>query len=424
MISARVILWGTEIGAVYQESISSVPKFSYSSGFLKSGIQIAPLTMPLSGQIYSFPSLNQDTFLGLPGPLADSLPDKYGTAVLTKYLEDQGRPADSISAVERLCYIGQRGMGALEYEPEIGIGQDDGTVDIAGLVNLASDILAQRRELHVNSMQQMITVGTSAGGARAKAIIAWNRENGDIRSGQIDAGKGYEYWIIKFDGVENNKDHDEDSDGTEYTRIEYAYHNMAKAAGVRMSECLLFEENGRHHFMTKRFDRDENGRKLHMLSLGGMAHMDYKMPGAHSYEEVSNIIYQLGLPASDAEQLFCRMAFNDLARNYDDHVKNTAFLMNRQGIWSLAPAYDITYEYDKSSMWVARHQMSINGKLEGIQVSDLLEAGKRMNLSVNKCQKIIDSVTKAVKDWPKFAEEAGVSEKSMEEIRDNIRIDP
>ncbi|HBN57271.1 MAG TPA: toxin HipA [Lachnospiraceae bacterium] len=425
MIQAEVYLWGTRIGYVVQENYNSIARFNYDEKFLKSGIEIAPIMMPLANRVYSFPNLSVETFKGLPGLLADSLPDKFGTKLIERYLSDSGRDISTFSSIEKLCYVGQRGMGALEYVPaNKDIDISNMTVDIDALTKLASDILTERKKLRIDRnesvMSQLIKVGTSAGGARAKAVIAWNEETDDIMSGQIEAGKGYGYWLLKFDGIENNKDKGEKADDPEYTRIEYAYYMMAKDAGIDMSECRLYQENGRHHFMTKRFDRDEiTGNKLHMQSLGAIAHYDFNEPGAHSYEQATHIMYQLGLKQQEIEKLYRRMVFNVIARNQDDHVKNISFLMDRQGRWSLSPAYDVTYAYDRSNLWLARHQMSINGKTENYNLDDILMSGKQMNISRAKALNIIEEVESSVSHWKKFSEQAKIREEVFQEIKSN-----
>lgn len=425
MIAAEVYLWGTRIGVVLQERVDAVPRFNYDRNFIRSGIQVSPLVMPLSDRIYSFPALNIETFRGLPGLLADSLPDKFGTKLIERYLMDQGRKISDFSSVERLCYVGNRGMGALEYVPDKNyVDAADRSVDINALVQLASDILAERKSVHVDGsgqlMKQIIKVGTSAGGARAKAVIAWNETTNDIRSGQIEAGNGYHYWLIKFDGVENNKDKGDKADGPAYTRIEYAYYLMAKAAGIAMNDCRLYRESGNYHFMTKRFDREPDlGRKIHMQSLGAIAHYDFNMPGTHSYKQAADVIYRLGMGQKEVEQLFRRMVFNIAARNQDDHVKNISFLMDRNGIWSLAPAYDVTYAYDRTNHWLSRHQMSVNGKLDNITMNDVLSCGKRMNISKNKIRKITEEVNAAVGRWQMFAENAFLNEQTYLEVSQN-----
>ena len=428
-MTAEVYLWGTRIGTVAQEDANSIARFRYDDKFLKSQIEVSPIKMPLSSQVYQFVDINVKTFHGLPGLLADSLPDKYGTKLIERYLLEKGRDATSFSSVEKLCYIGKRGMGALEYVPAHDINLKDETVDINALVKLASDILLERSSLYINDrerlMEQMIKVGTSAGGARAKAIVAWNEDKNDIRSGQIEAGAGYGYWLIKFDGVENNKDKSDKADGPSYTRIEYAYHLMAKAAGINMSECRLYEESGNYHFMTRRFDREaDTGKKIHMQTLGALAHYDYNEPGIHSYEQVASIIYRLGMKQDEVEQFFRRMVFNVLTRNQDDHVKNIAFLMDMKGKWSLAPAYDITYAYEPNNFWLKRHQMSISGKLDGFTLGDLLECGKKMNISKIRSEKMIREVRDAVSNWQEYAWEAKLSEAVFDEIsKQHLKLD-
>lgn len=429
MIAAEVFLWGTRIGVVLQEDSNAITKFNYDENFLKSHIEVAPIVMPLSKQVYSFPALNMETFKGLPGMLCDSLPDKFGTKLVERYLAEQGRNLKELTSVERLCYVGKRGMGALEYVPaKEYFHTPDQSLNLDALVQLASDILSERETIHVkgdnHAMEQIIKVGTSAGGARAKAVIAWNEKTGDIRSGQVDAGKGYGYWLIKFDGVKNNKDKGDKEDSTEYTRIEYAYHRMAVDAGIDMSECRLHEENGNYHFMTKRFDRDsETGAKIHMQSLGAMAHYDFNEPGVYSYEQAANVIYQLGMGQKEIEQLYRRMVFNIMTRNQDDHVKNISFLMDKQGKWSLAPAYDITYSYDKTNRWLAKHQMSVNGKIDNFTMDDLRESAKRMNISKRKMEKIVEDVVMATSHWECYAQDAQIREQTFEEIRNNMIVE-
>lgn len=420
---AEVMLWGKRIGVVHQEDVNSLPRFNYDKDFLRSGIQLSPIVMPLNDRIYSFPTLNEDTFHGLPGLLADSLPDKFGTKLLERYLEGQGRTLKHLTAVERLCYTGTRGMGALEYQPARGGPAESQSIDIDALVQVASEILSQRENIRLTAdermMAQLLNVGTSAGGARAKAVIAWNEKTGDIRSGQISAGDGYDYWLIKFDGVENNKDKGDKADGAEFTRIEYAYSLMAKAAGIEMSECRLHEESDRYHFMTKRFDRvGPAGEKLHMQSLGAIAHYDFNMPGTNSYEQAAMVIQKLGMGYKDIAQLYRRLVFNVLAMNRDDHVKNISFLMDKKGVWNLAPAYDLTFAYEPGHKWMGLHQMSVNGKRDSITRDDLIASAKHMNLSTTKAKDIIEQVVYAIREWPKFATEAELCESSIKPIQD------
>ncbi len=421
MTAAQVWLWGSLIGAVSLRSPEDTAEFEYDKSFLDSGIELSPLMMPLQKNIYRFPELSHQSFHGLPGMLADSLPDKFGNAMIDAWLASQGRSAESFDAVERLCYTGTRGMGALEYVPATGPDADrHDQINVEALVKLASQILQERSNIRLNAddhaMQQMIRIGTSAGGARAKAVIAMNEETGEIRSGQIDAGEGFSYWLMKFDGVNNNRDK-EAEDAPCYTRIEYAYHKMALAAGIEMTECRLYEENGWSHFLTRRFDRDpESGKKLHLQSLGGIAHFDFNLPGAYSYEQAAFVMRRLGLKQDSTDQLFRRMVFNIASRNQDDHVKNISFLMDKNGAWKLSPAYDITYAYNPGGLWTGSHQMSINGKRDNITFEDLLASSKKMNISGQKARKIIDEVCSAIRKWNTFAENAGLSEELMSKI--------
>lgn len=421
-IGSEVYLWGTRIGMVVQSDMATPPQFTYDRNFVKSGIELSPVTMPLSLQTYSFPELRENTFRGLPGLLADSLPDKFGTRIIESYLSKQGRLEESLTAVERLCYIGSRGMGALEYVPQIGMGIPDQTVDIDELARLADEILAERENFQLNAddraMEQLIKIGTSAGGARAKALIAWNRETGHIRSGQIDAGDGYSYWLLKFGEIRNNKDKDSTADEHGYAQIEYAYSLMCKDAGIEMTECQLIKSKDGLHFATRRFDRDPDaGRKIHMQTLGGLAHFDFNDPGANSYEQAAQIMRKIKLPQSDVEQLFRRMVFNEVAKNYDDHVKNISFLMNRDGVWKLAPAYDMTFSYRPDSIWTSKHQMKINGKRDNLTVEDMYACGRNMDISDKRIRDIMKNVIGVVRNWEKYAEYAGMGEQAMQNVK-------
>lgn len=424
MTAAEVYLWGTKIATVVFDNETGLASFEYADGFLRSGIEVSPIAMPLSPQVYTFPELAAKSFHGLPGLLADSLPDKFGNAVIDAWLQRQGRSPESFDPVERLCYTGNRGMGALEYVPARGPGageQDE--VRIERLVALASDILRAREDMHVSvkadeeAMREIIRVGTSAGGARAKAIIAWNETTGDVRSGQIAAGDGYGYWIIKFDGVGNNGDK-EGADAPQYTCIEYAYSLMAKASGLEMSECRLYEEQGRRHFMTRRFDRDpRTGAKIHMQSLGGIAHFDFNLPGAYSYEQAAEVMRRIGVTRTEIKQFYRRMVFNVLARNQDDHVKNISFLMDRAGKWRLAPAYDVTYAFNPNGFWTGSHQMTVHGKRDHIIREDLLGSAQNMGVKRAEADRIIQEVREGIAGWMGAAQSAGLREETAEAIR-------
>ena len=424
----EVFLWGTRLGIVVQEDISSQPYFMYDSHFIKSGIEVSPIVMPLSNQTYSFPHLNENTFHKLPGLLSDSLPDKFGTRVIEEYLAGYGRSVSDLTAVERLCYTGKRGMGALEFEPQRGeIGDASRQIDIDSLASLANSILAERKNVRLNVAEQTVSsllqIGTSAGGARAKALIAWNEETGEIRSGQINAGKGFSYWLLKFGTIENNKDKDTAADKGEYQKIEYAYSLMAKDAGITMTECKLIQSEEGHHFATKRFDRDDNGRKIHMQTLGGLAHFDYNEPGVHSYEQTVQIMRKINLSQKEIEQFFRRMVFNEITKNYDDHVKNISFLMDKTGTWSLAPAYDITFSYRPDSIWTSRHQMTVNGKRENITQEDFLSCGRKMDISERRIKDMISDVVAAARKWNQYAESVQLNEQQTEYIKSFLRYD-
>jgi serine/threonine-protein kinase HipA len=427
---AEVRLWGRTIGAVSLEEGARVSAFQYEPAFLASGIEISPLTMPLSPRVYQFPSLPEVSFHGLPGLLADSLPDKFGNALIDAWLATQGRRPETFNAVERLCYIGVRGMGAIEFAPAKGPPlQRSAKVQVDQLVKLASQVLTHRASLQVSfapgrrheGLQEMLRVGTSAGGARAKAIVAWNRISNEVRSGQAQAPAGFDYWLLKFDGVSANKDKElEDPKG--YTVIEYAYGLMAADAGIEMSECALMEEGGRRHFMTRRFDRLSDGAKLHMQSLAALAHFDFNSAGAYSYEQAFDVIKRLGLSLRVREQQFRRMIFNVVARNQDDHVKNIAFLMDKAGAWSLSPAFDVTYAYNPAGLWTRHHQMTINGKNDDFTREDFKAAAQVAGLKRGRSEAILTEVTDTVGEWPRYAKTAGVLGSQRDQITRTLRL--
>jgi serine/threonine-protein kinase HipA len=428
---AEIRLWGRTIGAVSLAADSEVAAFEYDPAFAGSAIEVAPLSMPLSDRVYTFPELSRRTFHGLPGLLADSLPDRFGNALIDAWLATQGRGPESFNSVERLCYMGVRGMGALEYAPATGPNARRATrIQIDKLVDLASEILTHRNNLRASfgsgnkqeGLQDILRVGTSAGGARAKAVIAWNPSTNEVRSGQLPAGEGFEYWLLKFDGVSGNKDKEmEDPKG--YGLIEYAYYKMAVDAGLTMSECRLFKESGRHHFMTRRFDRLGRGEKLHMLSLCGLAHYDYNRAGAYSYEQALLAIKRLGLPMQAVEEMFRRMVFNIIARNQDDHVKNIAFLMDKSGRWSLAPAFDVIYSYNPVGTWTASHQMTMNGKRNSFTMDDFRACARAGSMKRGRAEAIVGEVRQTVSRWRDYAEEVAVPATWREQIQSTLRLD-
>ncbi len=425
---AEVYLWGTRIGVLHLNGKTSIAAFEYDSDFTSkaegSGIEPAPLMMPVSGRIFEFPDMAL-SFRGVPGMIADSLPDKFGNAVINKWLAAVGKTENDFNVIDRLCYTGKRGMGALEYVPALGPDPSkDDVINVSEMVRFATDILSKRQKIKVDASEELtyaglLKLGTSAGGARAKAVVAYNEETGELRSGQIDSPEGFDHWIIKFDGVTANGDHGEE-DAPEYTRIEYAYYLMAKDAGIDMEECMLLHENGREHFMTKRFDRI-NGSKLHMQTLAALAHIDYNMPGLCSYEQAVSYMRRIGMSAEDVSRFFRRMVFNVAAVNQDDHVKNVSFLMDRDGKWRLSPAYDVTFAYNADNVWLKAHQMSVNNKVSDITIDDLVSSGERMGLSGGSINAIIGEVKESVDRWETFAGKAGVSEKNFTAIRNIMK---
>ena len=411
--NAEIKLWGTVIGAVSLDEQSRAADFEYNPSFLQSGIQLSPIVMPLKQGVYRFPELSYETFHGLPGLISDSLPDKFGNSIIDVWLSKQGRLPESFNAVERLCYTGTRGMGALEYYPVIYSNDIDEKINVSELVELASIVLKNRQNLNVvldecnkpemnTALSQIISVGTSAGGARAKAVIAWNPKTNEIRSGQTENSKEFEHWLIKFSGVTGNKDK-EDEDREDFGIIEYAYYLMAKEAGINMSECRILDDGKNSHFMTKRFDRDSNGNKFHMQTLCAMAHMDFNQAGVYSYEQLFSVLNKIGAHHQDAAEAFKRMLFNIYAFNCDDHTKNISFLMNKQGQWKLSPAYDVSFAYNPNGLWTSSHQMTVNGKRKNFTELDFESCAKIGNLSCREVKNAMTDVKSAVFNWKAIA---------------------
>lgn len=428
--TAMIRLWDEDVAAVSWMEDRNYAVFEYEPNFLKKGLDLSPIHMSIEqagkgAGIFSFPHLNNATFIGLPGLLADCLPDKFGNSIIDAWLARHGRDAAGFNPVERLCYTGKRGMGALEFTPAIIDKYDRSVpVEISGMVELAQSIMTHHNDLNVElgdseqenseAIMDILRIGTSAGGARPKAVIAINSE-GNVVSGQTTAPPGYDYWLLKFDGVTDL----ELGEPRGFGRIEYAYSMMARAAGINMSDCRLLEENGRAHFLTKRFDR-EDGNKRHLQSLCGIAHYDFNMAGAFSYEQAFQVMRKLRLSKSDALQQYRRMLFNVIARNQDDHTKNIAFLMDQDGEWALSPAFDLVYSHNPKGKWTNQHQMSLNGKRDGFTRHDLLAVGE--SISIPKPGEIIDEVLSAVNRWGEFARDAGVSNEFEKEIAGYHRL--
>ncbi|MDR9417471.1 type II toxin-antitoxin system HipA family toxin [Gracilimonas sp.] len=428
--TAFVKVWGKTVGAVAWDQNRGLASFEYDQSFKNTGIDLAPLTMPIHAgrNIFTFPNLrkkensNLDAFRGLPGLLADSLPDNYGNQLINVWLAQQGRPQDSMNPVEKLCFIGKRGMGALEFEPaQMEGNKQTFSIEVKSLVKLASEMLSKKENFSTQldkdeeqGIRQILRIGTSAGGARPKAVIAYNEKTGEVRSGQTKAPKGFEHWLIKLDGVS-----DVQLGKTQgYGRVEMAYYHMAKDCGIEMMPSRMLEENGRAHFMTKRFDREGMKKKHHIQTLCAIKHFDFNDVLSYSYEQLFQTMRELRLTYPEAEQMFRRMVFNVVSRNCDDHTKNFSFRLKEGGKWELAPAYDLCHAYRPGSEWVSQHSLSINGKRKEITREDLLTVAKSMN--IKKAKSIIDQVNEIVNDWDEYAKEVGVESRLREAIGETL----
>lgn len=414
----EVRAWGATVGGVSIDPGLGYYVFEYDPKWQARGIELAPLTMPVSQSLHVFPLLPEATYKRLPAMLADALPDDFGNALIDAWMAREGVPKSAITPLDRLAYLGARGMGALEFRPTRGPRHRKATaVAISRLVVSARNALSGKfdgdRETEA-AITNLIQVGTSAGGARAKAVIAWNPETLEIRSGQLPADPGFDYWLLKLDGV--GKDHELGTGGF-YGRIEYAYYLMAKAAGIEMFESRLLEENDRAHFMTRRFDR-QNGSKQHIQTLCAMQHLDFKQRGTHDYNQYFQAITALRLPETALEEGFRRMVFNVLAANCDDHTKNLSFLMDESGKWQLAPAYDVTHAYNPKGEWTYQHLMSVNGKFQDITRADLEAVGDRF--LIPGYRRIIKSVSEAVGRWPEFAGAAGLPPAEIQRVLEDF----
>lgn len=421
---ATVRLWDRDVGAVAWNAERGVGEFEYDPAFIRQGLEIAPLSLPLREGVSSFPALNRDTFNGLPGLLADALPDRFGNRIIDAWLARQGRSSSDFTPVERLCYMGVRSMGALEFKPAIGPRAVKAVpIEMAELTQLVADIFKHRTNWVVNlkgsraeALNTIIRVGTSAGGNRAKAVIAWNSETNEVRSGQVAPPPGFEPWLLKFDGVADQAL----GDPLGFGRVEYAYHKMAVKAGITMNLCHLLEENGRAHFMTRRFDRSAAGEKIHMQSLCAVAHYDFNAAGEYGYEQALGVIQQLNLGYPALREMFRRMVFNIVARNQDDHTRNIAFLMDNGGNWNLAPAFDLVWAYNSKGVWTNRHQMSVNGKRDRFTRADLLAVAEAYR--IRDAEEILDRVISAVSGWKNAAKECGVDDGLVKTIAKTHRL--
>ena len=420
---ARVNLYGQPVGTFRWDNNRQLAHFEYADSFIGKGLEPSPILMPVhQGRVYSFSDIGRETFKGLPGMLADSLPDTYGRALFDRWLALTGR--SSGNAVETLCYLGKRCMGALEFEPAMDAPYSpDVRIELDSLVEVASEALSKKEEFGANleedkkaAIAEIVRLGTSAGGQRAKAIIAYNPLTGEVRSGQIEAPEGFDYYLIKLDGVTAEAGFRETQN---FGRLEYSFYRLVKECGIEISDCRLIKENGHAHFLTKRFDR-QNGEKIHMQTLCGIAHYDYRNPRSYSYEQAFNVMRALRLPYSQAQEMYRRLVFNVVIRNQDDHTKNISFLMDRQGKWTLSPAYDMGFAYNPNGGWTAQHQMSINGKFDDITRQDLLEFAKRNN--IKEATEIIDRITEVSSRWPLLAMECEVPQPMIDAIMPNLKL--
>ena len=420
---AKVSMFGRPVGTFRWDANRDVALFEYAPEFIGRGIEPAPLMMPVRpGRVYSFGNIGNETFRGLPGMLADSLPDTYGRALFDRWLSLTGRT--SSNPIETLCFLGKRCMGALEFEPAMEVPYNPSfRFELEALVNVAKEALNEKEGFGVNlnndrkaAIAEIVRLGTSAGGQRAKAIIAYNKTTGEVRSGQVDAPEEFDYYIIKLDGVSATAGFRETDN---FGRLEYSFSQLVRKCGIEMTDCLLKEENGRAHFMTKRFDR-ANGRKQHMQTLCGIAHYDYRLHRAYSYEQAFDVMRALRLPYPQAKEMFRRMVFNVVVRNQDDHTKNISFLMDEGGKWRLSPAYDMGYAYNPNGGWTATHQMSINGKFDNITRTDLLECAKRN--SIREASLIVDEICEIASGWPAIAAACEVPQEMIRWIASNMRL--
>jgi len=422
------------VGAVSFDTDTGNGAFEYDAKFIQKGVELSPIKMPLSAQIYSFPALGYETFRGLPGLVADSLPDDFGNAVLNAWVASQGKAPENITPLERLQYTGKRGMGALEYTPATRLKSLNASekIEVESLVSIAQEILDSREgfvaslnhpgEDDREAMLSLLSVGMSAGGARPKAVLAFSDDFTQVRSGQVKVPAGFNHCLMKFDGVnEHNKNHETFGDPQGYGAMEYVYYLMAKQCGIKMMPSRLLEEGSRRHFVTQRFDRIGN-KKVHMQTLNGLAHVDYRQPGSYSYAELFAIARKLRVSAMDAQELLKRLVFNIVARNHDDHSKNFAFLLV-ENKWQLSPAYDLAYSYKPGSKWVNSHWMTLNGKRDDFNREDLYSLQKLVpSFTKPKIDKLIDKTVEHVAQWRKLAKNNDVPEFLIKEIDSNLRL--
>ena len=425
----QIFLWGDLVGAMSWDEEKGYADFQFGDRFRRSGLDVAPLMMPLikTRGVVSFPAhARTKCFCGLPGLIADALPDKFGSQLITEWFAQQGKTEEMITPLDRLCYVGKRAMGALEFVPATHVeGVNESTeIYIRELMALSESIFKERSRFHElirqndKSILDILKVGTSAGGAKPKAIIAFNEQTSEVRSGQVPAPEGFSYWLLKFDGGTYSEHHEITDNPRGIGNIEYAYYKMATACGITMSECRLLPEGDCHHFMTRRFDRTPSGEKIHTQTAAAIAHLDRDV--RHSYEELFGVLRRLGLNYKDFEQLYRRMVFNVIARNHDDHTKNFSFLMDKTGHWSFAPAYDLCYSYNPAGRWTSRHQLSLNSKTDEFTREDLMAVAQ--NIGIREAQQIIEEIRPSVASWHEVAKDCGVRTEHIEAIGKSLLL--
>tara|TARA_R110002096_G_scaffold135456_2_gene287434 strand:- start:378825 stop:380138 length:1314 start_codon:yes stop_codon:yes gene_type:complete len=427
---ATVKIWNKRLGVVVWNEKKQFASFQYEPSFLTHKIDLSPIKMPIAqgDRVYSFPELKMErneeisTFKGLPGLLADSLPDRYGNQLINLWLAKNSRPPNSMNPVEQLCFIGSRAIGALEFEPSsFKKNRDAFDIELSSLVDIAQKMLSTRKDFTTNiksnekrAMGEILKIGTSAGGARPKALIAYNLDTGEVRSGQTNTPKGFEQYLLKLDGVSDAQF----GSSKGFGRVEYAYYLMARDCGIDIMDSYLIEEKDRAHFLTKRFDREGENTRHHIQSFCGLQHYDYNQLYSYSYEQLFQTMRVLRLSYPEAEQMFRRMVFNVLATNFDDHSKNFSFRLKQGGKWELAPAYDLCYSYAPNNIWVNQHSLSINGKHKEISKDDLMSIAREN--SIKKGERIIYEIQDIVKNWADYAAEVKVKAELNREIRENI----
>lgn len=418
----EVMLYGKSLGTAEWSDDRGSSTFQYNSEVINS-IEPSPILMPTEERIFE---TNRDhiNFHNLPYLLSDSMPDDFGNIMMKEWLKQRDLSIDDINPVDRLTYVGKRGMGALEYKPANHKENNDYTVDVSELLEVAKKVLEGKQEisygdLDKESLTDILRIGTSAGGARAKALIAIKRGQNhkieEIRPGDIMQANGYSYWLLKIDGANEQSL----GEGEGMGKIEFAYYKLAKEAGIEISESTLYEENDRFHFLTKRFDRTSNGEKIHTQTFGALAGLDYKVQKVSSYETLFRLMKRLQLPHKQYEQQYRRMLFNVIARNHDDHVKNFSFMMNKDGRWQISPAYDICFSYSPGGTWTSVHQSSINGKYDNFTKNDLLNFAK--TFGIKKANNILEEVITAVNQWPRIAAEIDIPKEKIQYINNHLR---